>query len=253
MKFVLRSLFIFILAFFFLLAFPSDTAYSGYTYCDTADDGTEKCYTKAIEVDIKVKNPATGIFVDKLSENDPRYNPRNVVEYKISVKNTGNVDLSAIAGWGYPPSRTSFVSGSGTWKDPSHQYVFSVDSLSPGSTYEDILQMRIYDNEAIDLASICDFSATMQVTALGAGDSMDSTNFCVEKIEPTAVPTAVPTATPTRMPPVPSVTLKPKAKVVVSPTIRPVKQQPKTGPGAVLLILPGLFIGGVFVLRKSYS
>lgn len=77
-----------------------------------ADQYGEVEVEKEISIEKKVQNPNTGDYVDNLFASDYLFKPTQEVIFRVTVKNTGDQDLTGIRYEDILPSYLSYVSGS---------------------------------------------------------------------------------------------------------------------------------------------
>src|SRR3989344_4286188 len=83
-----------------------------------------------IIVNKTVKNPGTGNFVDNLSINDPKFSGSQIVNFRITITNTGNGVMSNININDIFPQFVNFVSGPGSFNNSTKTLSFTVNSLN---------------------------------------------------------------------------------------------------------------------------
>lgn len=191
------------------------------TSCQPIYGGGQSCVTtNNIVVNKTVLNPQTNQFVDNLSINDPKYQPGFVTNFKISITNTGNNNISKVDVKDIFPQYVSFGSGAGTFDSNSNTLSFSVTNLAPNETRTFGIVGRIFDTDQIPVASGSVVCVVNQAIAMinNASVSQDNAQLCIEKT--LAAKTFVTTATKGGFP-------------VLSPVLT--TSSPKTGPEALAL------------------
>src|SRR3989338_3144524 len=78
-------------------------------------------------LDKKVKNPATGVFVDHLGPTDPKYRPQTVVTFQINLRNAGDSALENITVVDTLPRYLDFMDGPGTYNKDENTLTFNVE------------------------------------------------------------------------------------------------------------------------------
>lgn len=153
-------------------------------------------------IDKKVRNPATGVFVDNLGPTDPKYRPnpsQNIVTFQITVRNSGEEPLRDITVTDTLPLYVEFMSGPAT-PDANRTFTFRIDEIAGGSskTYE--VRVRVAHQSLLPEGRnlICPIKGDEQpvniVTAMvGDRKETDSSQFCIEKeLQVKEVPSAGP-------------------------------------------------------------
>lgn len=188
-------------------------------------------------VNKKVMHPKTGIFVENLTTNDPKYAPDQVVTFQITVKNTSSASVAKTIVTDLLPKHVNFGTGSGTFDAKTRTLTVEVQNLKPSEskTFSFTTQVVPMDKLPSDQGIICvvnQATATSDVaTAKTDGQTaQDTAQFCVQK--PVL---GAPTKGGLRVFPPPSVTVT-----------------PPTGPEALsLLLLIPSSIAGILLRRKS--
>lgn len=140
-----------------------------------------------------VRNPSTGVFVDNLGPLDPKYRPEWLVNFKVTVQNTGDQTLDKITVSDKLPDFVDFTSGPGNYDSKSKTLTFDVFNLSGGTSQTYNIIARVVHPAALpaDKSMVC---AVNNVNAATSSQTdSDSSQFCIEKemIVP-GVPTAGP-------------------------------------------------------------
>lgn len=65
--------------------------------------------SETITINKEVQNPKDGNFVDNLGMNDPKFGPSQNVNFRITITNTSNKDLSDVTVADTLPSYVTFV------------------------------------------------------------------------------------------------------------------------------------------------
>ena len=218
--FVLSSLF---------LVLSAESAFAD-SACQPQYGGGQTCEpTGNILVNKTVKDPISGNFVDNLDINNTKFAPLQVVQFRITVTNVGNIPLSNIAIKDIFPQFVKFISGVGTFDENSNSLNITVDNLNvnESKTFEIAAQVTTNDRLPNDKGVIC---VTNQAVALIPGvQKSDNSEFCIQKQEQVT---------------------KDGLKVF---TPVEVKKTPATGPEMLPLI--GLIPSGIagFLLRRKAS
>lgn len=151
----------------------------------------EVCPPIDIDVDKKVQDPRSGIFVDNLDFTDHKYFAGDEVVFRIRIENTGKRDFGKIEVKDILPSFLDYVSG---------DREFEVKDFGRGEVAERDIRARVVSEDRMpkDQDIICDHNK-VRVDADGVHDE-DATRICVSKrvvtkVEPTTTimePTVLP-------------------------------------------------------------
>lgn len=182
-----------------------------------------------LTIDKKVQNPSTGVFVDNLSVNDPKFAPEQVITFKIVVTNTGSKNLDTVTVKDIFPSFVTFSGGAGFYDASKNTLTLTLDSLKSGESRTFTIGGRVASLK--DLPSDKMISCVInQAQATSENQTVsDNAQLCIEKVQP-------------------SVT---KGGLPIMPSV-PVKQTPSTGPEMALLFgLIPMGSLGYFLRKKS--
>ncbi len=144
-------------------------------------------------VDKKVRNPASGIYVDNLGLSDPKYLPEQVVIFQIIVKNSGDGSISNLKVTDTLPQFVDYMSGPGNYDSATRKLSFNVANLGAGTSQTFEIKGRVVHQAALpeEKSTVCPVNV-VDVTVDSQTDH-DESQFCVQK--KIAVPT-VPQAGP---------------------------------------------------------
>jgi len=209
-----------------------------------ADDGCTPVYGGGqtcpppgnITIDKTVQNPQSGIFVDNLTTNDPKYSAGQIVNFKIVITNTTGTNIPSVSVKDVFPSYLTFVSGNGSFDSNKNTLTFSLSNLNGGQTQTFNVQAKVVDGANIPFNNgvVCVVNQAFGTTS-GGQTAQDNSQLCIQKI----------TVTPT-----PVVTTKGGLPVAPAPKII---ATPATGPEMLPLI--GLIPTGIagFILRRKIN
>lgn len=203
---------------------------SGYGQpCEPIYGGGEVCVSKGqILINKTVKNPETGAFVENLSlSSDPKYSANGVVDFQLTLTNTGKETLNEVTVTDTFPSYVKYESGSGTYNEGNNTLTFKVTDLQAGESRVYNVTGKITDvsNLPADQAVTC---VVNQVKATSSeNESSDVSQFCISKV---------------------ITTTKGGIEVMPAPVM---SETPATGPGLGLLALIPAGIGGFILRRKA--
>jgi len=223
----------FILVIAFYATSSVNTAYGAGYGCQPIYGGGETCVTAGnLLINKMVQNPSTGVFVDNLSVNDPRYSPSQTITFQINITNTGDAKINQVTVVDTLPLYVKFVSGPGNFDANTKKLTFQVMDLNPGETRVFTLQGQVQDSKGLpsNQTVTCDVNQA-QGTADNGQKSTDNSQFCVEK---QMVPTT-------------------KGGLPILPVPQKQFQSPPTGPEVLALV--GLIPSGLagFYLRRRTS
>ncbi len=102
--------------------------------CTPIYGGGVTCPAITVSINKTVANPQTGVFVDNLGANDPKFAIEQAVTFKLAVTNTTNQSIGRVIVKDIFPQFVSFVSGPGSFDPASRTLSFEVANLSAGET-----------------------------------------------------------------------------------------------------------------------
>lgn len=178
-----------------LLAVFSPSLVFADTSCTPIYGGGEKCETKQLSLDKKVKNPSTGVMVENLTLNDPKYKPGETVTFEVTVTNTGNTNFGSVAVTDTLPDYLEFVSGPGSYNSSNKQLSYTIINLNAGASDRQQVNARVVSASSLpaDKNTLCEPEFHLTNFAKAKADSSeasDTAKFCIQKqvIGVTAVP-----------------------------------------------------------------
>ncbi len=183
-----------------------------------------------IAINKLVRNPQSGVMVDNLGLNDPRYTSLQEVIFQIQVKNTGSQNLTNLTVKDQLPSHVDFVAGPGSFDASSNTLTFNVDSLNINETKTFEVRVKVRSADKVPANQV----TCVPNVAIVTKDSMtaqDTAQFCFENNVPS----------------------QPKG----GPVLPGVTTLPKTGVADVLATLAltlGSALAGIYVwAKKSFN
>lgn len=177
---ILKLILILVLGVNVLVLVPKKV-FAGWT-CEPIYGGGERCWgTGEILIDKTVKNPSTGLFVDNLGVNDPKFAPGQEVLFRLEVKNVGQGTFSKVTIKDVFPSYLDFVWGPLGWDSSSNTLQFDIYDLKAGESRQYEVMARVFDKDRLpqDKSLICVVN-TGRVEADGRSDE-DQAQVCFEK------------------------------------------------------------------------
>lgn len=130
-----------------------------------------------------VRNPSTGIYVDNLGPTDPKYRPEWLVNFQVTVQNTGDQTLSDVKVTDTLPQYVDFTSGPGTYDSKSRTLTFDVLNLAGGTSQTFAIVARVVHAAVLpaNQSVVCPVNTVDAVTADTNQTDHDTSQFCVEK------------------------------------------------------------------------
>lgn len=215
-----------ILSFAALALLGVSTAFADTT-CTTVYGGGQTCVTRTLSVNKTVQDPTNSNFVDNLGSDKP-FDLNGVINFQITVTNTGGTTLNNVNVNDTIPQFVSFAGGAGSVS--GNNLTFNIGSLNAGQSNTQNISFRVTSlpNQQI----LCEVNQ-VSVTSNEGPNGGDSAQFCIRNQAST-------------------VTTVTKGGVTIFPPPA-VAKTPSTGPEALALIglLPAGGLGAF--LRKKTS
>lgn len=129
-----------------------------------------------------VQNPQTGIFVNNLSVNDPKFSSDQTVAFQIAVTNTGGSAINAITVKDTLPQFVTDFSGSGNPAGVANNSItFTLSNLSPNETRTTRINLKVVGASSLPATITC---VVNQATATSDSGQTSSANsqFCIQKL-----------------------------------------------------------------------
>ena len=220
-----------------LFGFSPITASADYgsSPCQPIYGGGDTCATTPqLEINKKVQNPKSTLFVDNLSVSDPRFSASQTVTFKITVKNASTEKLSNLTISDILPNFVDFVSGVGTFDSKTNTLTLKLDKLESNEVRDFYIQAKVKSNNSLPTDQNVTCIVNQSIIEVSGKKSQDNSQFCIEK----SVPAPVNPATT-------------KGGLKVFPPTQ-AQKTPETGPEAIALfgLIPSA-IGGMLLRRKS--
>lgn len=122
----------------------SATTYGGQAPCIPVYGGGVECPKPGqVMVEKRVRNPATGFFVNNLGPNDPKYMPQTIVTFQVTVRNPGENTIDRVTVTDTLPAYFDFMNGPGTYDGNTNKLTWDVYNISPGDTQSFTVQGRV--------------------------------------------------------------------------------------------------------------
>ncbi|OGG27234.1 hypothetical protein A2960_00235 [Candidatus Gottesmanbacteria bacterium RIFCSPLOWO2_01_FULL_39_12b] len=143
-------------------------------------------------IDKTVRNPSTGVYVDNLGPNDPRYRPEWIITFNIVVKNPGDETLDTVTVADTLPQYMDYMSltgATGNYNSTTRTLTWTVSNLTGGSSQLFQLRGRIVHPSLLpaDRNVICPIAGNPQPVnivdsrASNGQTDHDESQFCIEK------------------------------------------------------------------------
>ena len=185
-------------AVFFLTAFIFTASAVGKV---SADAGCVPVYGGGVQcpragqvlINKTVRNPSTGVFVDNLGLNDPKYRPLQTVIFHITVQNSGDQNLDTVKVADKIPQFLDFMSGPGSYDPSSRVLTFTASNLVGGTSQTFEVKGRVVAASVLppEKSVVCPVNIADAVS--GSQSDHDESQFCIEKqLVVPAVPKAGP-------------------------------------------------------------
>ncbi len=211
-----------------LFASVATAAFAGdVSSCQPVYGGGEVCRENVkFTINKTVQSPTKGgNYVDNLSTNDPRYAAGAVINFKISITNSGDRDITNLNVVDTFPQFLNYVSGISNANVNGQQINFVIAKLEKGKTVEYVITTKAADAGQLNLAITCVVNKVVATTNEGP-EASDQSQVCIEKSIIT---------------PTPEIMAKPMIKKV-----------PQTGPETDILFgLISTGALGMFIRRRS--
>lgn len=144
-------------------------------------------------IDKEVKDPNSGNFVDNLGINDYKFSAGQEVEFRLTIKNTGDKTLNHLDVKDIFPSYIDFISGPGSWDSNTRTLSFDFEDLDPGESRDFGLRGKVVVENDLPEGRTC-VTNKGQVWANGEYDE-DTAGICIERkvevLPPTGAGTVV--------------------------------------------------------------
>jgi len=148
--------------------------------CQPIYGGGETCIVSPnISINKEVLNPKTNKMVENLSVNDPKYHPEWIVNFKLTVTNTGksvikNIDVKDIF-----PQYITFSTGPGKFDKETKTLSFKIESLEPNEIRTFVLVGRVVPTDKLPQGVVCIVNRVV-VSSNAEDQASDNTQLCIE-------------------------------------------------------------------------
>ena len=204
------------LLFILFIGYFARTAFADIS-CQPIYGGGETCIVSPnISINKEVLNPKTNKMVENLSINDPKYHPEFIVNFKVTVTNTGKSTINKIEVKDMFPQYITFSTGPGKFDDSTKTLSFSIDSLEPNEIKTFVVVGRVVSIDKLPQGVVCVVNRVI-ASANTTDQASDNTQLCIEN------------------------------KVVEKPSL--LTETPPTGSKEIFLILP-IIIGALGLMLR---
>lgn len=232
---IIKLLLIFTIFLISTFYFLSSRKASADTSCQPIYGGGQTCVSSSnISTNKTVLNPETNKMVDSLSINDPKYQPGFITTFQITIKNTGNADISKINVNDIFPQYINFSAGPGNFDNDTKTLSFEVDNLKPNESKTFTIMGRVANDAQIPLNQgvVCVVNRAIAKNMDNPSEiAQDNSRLCIEKKVSEETSTARNKGFP----------IFPLSKVTITPP---------TGPNSLVLFLLIPIAGAGYWLRK---
>lgn len=215
MKMLLAHSFIMFIssAFYFVSPTLADTS------CQPIYGGGETCIASPnISINKEVLNPNTNKMVENLSLNDPKYFSEFIVNFKLTVTNTGSSTINRIEVKDIFPQYITFSTGPGSFDKDTKILSFRIDNLEPNEIKIFSILGGVVSTDKLPQGVVCVVNRVI-ASSDTEDQASDNTQLCIEN------------------------------KVVEIP----LSESPRTGPTAIsLIILAALGLLGYFLKNIKF-
>lgn len=150
--------------------------------CEPIYGGGERCWgTGEILIDKTVKRPDTGLFVDNVGINDPKFVPGQEVLFRLEVKNTGSGEFAKVTVKDTFPEYLDYIWGPLGWNSETRILQFDIYNLKAGESRQYEVMARVFtENRLPDNKTLFCVINTGRVEADGKVDE-DQSQVCFEE------------------------------------------------------------------------
>lgn len=147
--------------------------------CTPIYGGGQSCLQiEELSVDLQVKNPQTNTYVTSIPASGPTMNPGQEVNYKITIKNTVNRQLSNITVTVVFPQLVNYASGTGKFDTKTRKLSFPIETLKANESKVFTINGKVLTKDKITSQSVvCSF--TQAIASFDRKTSQDNTQFCI--------------------------------------------------------------------------
>jgi len=119
--------------------------------------GGQTCYEGELQVNKMVKNPSNGDYTDNLYSDNAKYSPDQEIWFQVTVRNTGNDNLTNIDVKDKFPDYVLFDSANGSWNNTDKTLTWKIDNLSPNDSKDYEIKGRIVGSGSLpnDAGTYC--------------------------------------------------------------------------------------------------
>ncbi len=135
------------------------------------------------DVNKTVQNPQTKVYVNNLSEKDPKYKQGQIVLFKLTVKNTGQDPVSFVVIKDVFPEVVEFSGGVGNFDVDKRTLTINLEKLESGEQRDFYVMVKV--KPTINFPKNKDVVCVTNSTSITAQKKVksDKARFCIEKGE----------------------------------------------------------------------
>ncbi len=163
---------------------PVANAGGNTSTCQPIYGGGQTCQSQIkFTINKMVQSPTKGgNFVDNLTVNDPRFGANQDVNFKISITNSGNTDITNLNVVDTFPQFLTFVAGVGNANAGASQVNFVIGKIKAGQTLDYTITAKTADDSQLpsNQAVTC-VTNNVVATATDGTTASDNAQLCIEK------------------------------------------------------------------------
>jgi uncharacterized repeat protein (TIGR01451 family) len=163
---------IFIIIAFLLLTYFASSPVGAYEY------GQEEHHLQ-IMVNKEVKSPLESDWHDNLSSDQETFAPDDFIEFRITVKNIGDQELTNVRLTDFLPDFLNPNFNPGDFDSTNKQIKWTIDHLDPGEQQDFLIKVEVVSSDQLPSQSLfCLVNRINVDTDQGQSDS-DTAHFCI--------------------------------------------------------------------------
>lgn len=136
--------------------------------------------SRQIIVDKKLKPMTSGNWADNLSLSEVTFTAEDKIDFKLIVKNSGQVELQKVKVIDYLPEDVNFISGTEGYHLQDHQVEWEIEKLQAGEEKELTLQVAVVKSDQLPEADNYCVTNRVRVEAESGESDEDLAQFCLE-------------------------------------------------------------------------
>lgn len=133
-----------------------------------------------IIIDKKVRSVLHDSWSDNLSKDNILFTADDLIEFKITIKNTGDQDLTNVKVVDYIPNYISRIFNPGDYSNDNRSIKWTYEKLTPGEEKEEIIRVKVDNADKLpNSQQFCLVNKADVFTNEGPSDT-DTSEFCIE-------------------------------------------------------------------------